>query len=198
MKLADLARATAKLDAATYSKEYPLPAIVFVSGPVVMSAAEDTPTVSDEIAEFETTTCFRLVQRAASAGLETKRVERRALPIEPPNLGSRVVFLARKSRWTSFAGVVTLGRATVHDISVPLPTVSRFHASFTELPEGWTIADEGSVNGTFVNGERLARLGKAYLHEGTRVGFGVRTEALFLGPRELFALMARLRSAEPG
>jgi hypothetical protein len=49
--------------------------------------------------------------------------------------------------------------------------VSRVHARFERVEDGWTVVDDGpSTNGTFVNGERLS--GRRGLSDGDTVRFG--------------------------
>ena len=50
---------------------------------------------------------------------------------------------------------VMLGRLNECDICLPDRNVSRRHAEFAALPQGWTVQDLESTNGTFVNGSRL-------------------------------------------
>jgi hypothetical protein len=52
--------------------------------------------------------------------------------------------------------IITLGRDITNDIVVNDPEVSRHHARLTRTPNGYTLEDLGSTNGTFVNGHRLA------------------------------------------
>ena len=55
------------------------------------------------------------------------------------------------------------------DLRFPGGTVSSVHARLERSDTGWTIADEGSKNGTFVNGERVAR---ASLRDGDLLEIG--------------------------
>ena len=48
-----------------------------------------------------------------------------------------------------------MGRAALNDIVVEEPGVSRQHAGIRGDSGGYWIADLGSRNGTFVNGERV-------------------------------------------
>ena len=49
------------------------------------------------------------------------------------------------------------GRASLNDIVVDEPGVSRQHAGIRGDAQGFTIADLGSRNGTFLNGERIGQ-----------------------------------------
>ncbi len=55
------------------------------------------------------------------------------------------------------------------DLSFPGSTVSSVHARLERGEAGWTVADEHSKNGTFVNGERVAR---AALRDGDLLEIG--------------------------
>jgi pSer/pThr/pTyr-binding forkhead associated (FHA) protein len=108
-----------------------------------------------------------------------------------------IVFLEKRAGTSGFNDVVTLGRATNQDISLPLSSVSKFHACFSPFAPGspfWKITDMGTTNGTFVDGVKLARGGEARLENGKRVGFGT-TSAVFVTPEGLHGLIADLKRA---
>ena len=66
--------------------------------------------------------------------------------------------------------VVNIGRAEYNDIVVPDPSVSSAHAKI-QLREGiWMLADIGSTNGSFVDGERVED--EAPLAPGAVIRFG--------------------------
>ncbi len=77
-------------------------------------------------------------------------------------------------------GLLTLGRATDCDLTVPDNTVSRRHAEIEIQGEGLRIRDLGSTNGTFLDGAPL--VGTAHVLPGSRVRFGQAT--LVLSERE--------------
>jgi pSer/pThr/pTyr-binding forkhead associated (FHA) protein len=52
-------------------------------------------------------------------------------------------------------GPVVIGRAAECDISVPADEISRRHALIKPTPEGLSVEDLGSSNGTFINGKRV-------------------------------------------
>jgi ABC transport system ATP-binding/permease protein len=67
------------------------------------------------------------------------------------------------------AGAVKIGRAADNDIVIPDVLASRHHATLVPTPSGVEIQDERSINGTFVNGNRVDR---ALLGEGDVVTIG--------------------------
>ncbi len=66
--------------------------------------------------------------------------------------------------------VVNLGRDITNNIVINDREVSRHHLRFMRGPEGYTIEDLGSTNGTFVNGKRVT--GAAALKNGDMIGLG--------------------------
>jgi pSer/pThr/pTyr-binding forkhead associated (FHA) protein len=66
-------------------------------------------------------------------------------------------------------GELVIGRASDLDLVLVEDMVSRKHAKVMVTPAGISIADLGSMNGTFVNGEKVKR---AQLKEGDRVLIG--------------------------
>jgi FHA domain/zinc-ribbon domain len=77
-----------------------------------------------------------------------------------PNAGSR--FLLDNE-------VTTAGRHPDSDIFLDDVTVSRRHAEFTRTEGGFTVADVGSLNGTYLNRERIE---KAPVGSGDEVQIG--------------------------
>ena len=53
---------------------------------------------------------------------------------------------------------VVVGRLAECQICLPDANVSRRHAAFMKLDDGWAIADLGSTNGTLVNGQGVERV----------------------------------------
>jgi hypothetical protein len=65
---------------------------------------------------------------------------------------------------------ITLGRDITNDIVINDPEVSRHHLRLSRGPEGYTLEDLGSTNGTFVNGQRLTS--PRPLRPGDAIGLG--------------------------
>lgn len=94
-----------------------------------------------------------------------------------------VLIGALRLRWTAPDGTpterdlppgatLTIGRSAACDIAIDDATLSRSHARLAVGPDGVTIEDLGSRNGTLVNGERVAR---TELQLGDRVSLGGRS-----------------------
>ncbi|HVQ55777.1 MAG TPA: FHA domain-containing protein [Pyrinomonadaceae bacterium] len=79
---------------------------------------------------------------------------------------------------------LSVGRTKENDLSIDDPSISKYHASLMLDAQGILhVADTGSTNGTFVNGERIA-YGKAVaVSERDKVRFGL-VEAQFQSPRK--------------
>lgn len=51
--------------------------------------------------------------------------------------------------------LITIGRLKENDIQLPLASVSGYHAQIEKENDNYYLTDRGSINGTFLNGERL-------------------------------------------
>jgi FHA domain/zinc-ribbon domain len=87
-----------------------------------------------------------------------------------PNAGSRFLL---------DSDLTTVGRHPGSDIFLDDVTVSRRHAEFYRHPAGFTVRDVGSLNGTYVNRERIE---EADLSDGDEVQVG-KFRLTFLGTR---------------
>jgi pSer/pThr/pTyr-binding forkhead associated (FHA) protein len=76
--------------------------------------------------------------------------------------------------------VTSSGRHPDSDIFLDDVTVSRRHAEFHRGPGGFTVRDVGSLNGTYVNRERVE---SATLNNGDEVQIGKFRLVFFAGPR---------------
>jgi hypothetical protein len=72
-----------------------------------------------------------------------------------------------------------VGRSNSADFVVPDPTVSARHAILTHRRGGWTLRDNRSTNGTFVNGWRIA--GETIVRPGDELLIG-RTRFVLAAP----------------
>jgi pSer/pThr/pTyr-binding forkhead associated (FHA) protein len=59
------------------------------------------------------------------------------------------------SRFLLDTEVVSAGRHPDSEIFLDDVTVSRRHAEFRRVPDGYVVADVGSLNGTYVNRDRI-------------------------------------------
>ena len=73
------------------------------------------------------------------------------------------------SRFELTSDITRLGRHPDSEISLDDITVSRRHADVQRTAEGYFVADSGSLNGTYVNQERVER---AQLRHGDELQIG--------------------------
>lgn len=100
-----------------------------------------------------------------------------------PNLGAR--FLLDSDR-------VTVGRHPNADIFLDDVTVSRTHALFLRHGKAFEVIDDGSLNGSYYNGERTDRSG---LHDGDEVQIGKFKLTFYASRHDLPALPVPAPSA---
>ena len=89
---------------------------------------------------------------------------------EVPNIATSMMRILRPgSGGPTPPGAITIGRATDNSIVIPDVLASRHHATLFTGPQGATITDANSINGTFVNGVRIK---EAILRSGDVVTIG--------------------------
>jgi len=89
--------------------------------------------------------------------------------------GTRIVLVEEEKDVRPYAlrDVTNLGRdETRADIAFDNPAVSRVHAALVKEDEDFIIYDQGSKNGTWVNGRRLPFKGHAVLETGDMIELG--------------------------
>jgi pSer/pThr/pTyr-binding forkhead associated (FHA) protein len=67
---------------------------------------------------------------------------------------------------------MVIGREPTCDITLQENLVSRQHARLQQSPQGWTVTDLGSTNGTFVNGRQIVAQEATPLKPGDRITIG--------------------------
>jgi pSer/pThr/pTyr-binding forkhead associated (FHA) protein len=83
--------------------------------------------------------------------------------------GGRLVCLTDGREYTVGEGSITLGRDAGADVVVTGTDVSRNHAEIRSDPEGYMLVDT-SVNGTYVNGERMGKTRRLSRADVIRIG----------------------------
>ena len=79
---------------------------------------------------------------------------------------------ARTGRLITLDARALVGRSAACPVVVDDPRASAEHAAIAWSGERWEIRDLGSLNGTWVDGRRLAAGERAALRRDTRLGFG--------------------------
>ena len=99
-----------------------------------------------------------LNQTEAEPGVESTP-EATLSGLEPVATGTALLVVKRGpnagSRFILDKNVITAGRHPESDIFLDDVTVSRRHAEFTRVGDGYEVADTGSLNGTYVNREAV-------------------------------------------
>jgi hypothetical protein len=128
--------------------------------PLSLDAADELPSCPNcggtefVRASLFTTSQQAIVALAPSAEDRSWLLELRAGLDEPGQYvayhsGGDVVAYALEREWTR------IGRSLAADIRFDDPTVSRRHALIVRQPDGLRVLDDRSLNGVFVNGERV-------------------------------------------
>jgi pSer/pThr/pTyr-binding forkhead associated (FHA) protein len=125
-------------------------------GSVLVAATSDTTVTIQPVEELTDLTD----DDAAVTLLELPRGVGMLVVKRGPNTGSRYVLESELTK---------AGRHPESDIFLDDITVSRRHAEFTTGEEGTTVRDVGSLNGTYVNRERID---EAKLASGDEVQIG--------------------------
>jgi pSer/pThr/pTyr-binding forkhead associated (FHA) protein len=115
-----------------------------------------------------TTITLSPVEAAGEVGDEEISV---SLEGHPPGVGLLVVKRGPNagSRFTLGDGTTTIGRHPESDIFLDDVTVSRRHAAVNLADGHYTVTDAGSLNGTYLNRERIE---KAVMHSGDELQIG--------------------------
>lgn len=102
-----------------------------------------------------------------------------------------VAYPLLKRAGAPFPERITVGRTRTMDLCLPLPQVSKCHAYFTLCDGGnrFLLTDNGSTNGTFVSGKRLAAEQPIEVRSGALLQFGD-FQALFFSSANLYALLS--------
>jgi FHA domain len=98
----------------------------------------------------------------------------------PKQYLDRVAFL-QKRKGNPFPNMVSLGRARNQDVCLALGTVSKVHCYFVKGVGGdWSIVDQRSRNGTFLNDQPLVPSQSTLLDDQAVLRFGDEVTARFL------------------
>ena len=131
----------------------------------------------------------------APAGLSPE--EQAAVTALPPTSALLVVQRGPSAgaRFLLDADRTVAGRSPDADIFLDDVTVSRKHVEFVREGEGFVVRDVGSLNGTYVNRDRIER---AVLRAGDEVQIGKFRMTFHPSPARAAADAPVVRQAEPG
>jgi pSer/pThr/pTyr-binding forkhead associated (FHA) protein len=92
------------------------------------------------------------------------QIEPRELVVEGPAAGTKVSIEKRP---------ITIGRASICDLTLEDDFISSRHLRVSMQPNGYVVEDLGSTNGTWVEGERLSE--PVLIKPGVRIKMGRNT-----------------------
>jgi FHA domain len=92
------------------------------------------------------------------------------------------------------SGPVVIGRAAECDISVPADEISRRHALVKPTPDGVSVEDLGSSNGTYINNKRVQH---GFLNPGDELRLDAVRFILVAPGMEMSAPTAPMKAAQP-
>ena len=122
-------------------------------GAAAPAAAAESPS------ETTATITFGGPQKEAEHREERSRSDADAAAVDALPAGRALLVVQRGpsagSRFLLDTDVVAAGRHPDSEIFLDDVTVSRRHAEFRRGPNGYTVADVGSLNGTYVNRDRI-------------------------------------------
>jgi len=122
------------------------------AGSTRRSIADPAPTSAYRIVDLDETTQMEAIQVGASYGGDAAPEMRPPAGVATLQIrqgpGAGAVFVLD-------ADVVSCGRDGGNEIALDGATVSRKHADFYRQGAGYTVSDLDSLNGTYVNGERV-------------------------------------------
>ncbi|MGH3364380.1 MAG: FHA domain-containing protein [Nocardioidaceae bacterium] len=153
-------------------------------GKRLMSEEAAAPTPGDREAPGETTATITFGAPGKPEGADERaalnEADAAAVDALPP--GSALLVVQRGpsagSRFLLDADQVNAGRHPDSEIFLDDVTVSRRHAEFRREGESFTVADAGSLNGTYVNRDRIDRV---LLTDGDEVQIGKYRLVFFSG-----------------
>ncbi len=123
------------------------------------SAAPAAPTSAESPGETTATITFGAPTKDPEHREERSLNDSDAAAVDALPPGSALLVVQRGpsagSRFLLDTDVVTAGRHPDSEIFLDDVTVSRRHAEFRRTPEGFSVADVGSLNGTYVNRDRI-------------------------------------------
>ncbi|MDQ7904094.1 DUF151 domain-containing protein [Phytohabitans sp. ZYX-F-186] len=115
------------------------------------NVADPAPTSAYRVLDLDATTQMEIIQPRDAGG--------RDAPVAHPPAGGAILQIRQGpgagAVFVLDGDVVSCGRDGNNEIALDGATVSRKHADFHRQGAGYTVADLDSLNGTYVNGERV-------------------------------------------
>ena len=146
--------------------------------------ASDDTTVGEPVGETTATIAVGGGDKADTSDRQLNPVDAAAVDALPT--GHALLVVQRGpgsgSRFLLDADVVNAGRHPDSEIFLDDVTVSRRHAEFNRTADGFTVSDVGSLNGTYVNRDRIETV---HLKDSDEVQIGKYRLVFFAGHEAL-------------
>jgi pSer/pThr/pTyr-binding forkhead associated (FHA) protein len=91
-----------------------------------------------------------------------------------------------------FANIISVGRAPSNDLQIPLETISKIHAVFSQIGTSWRVSDQNTTNGLTVNHSKISPNQPFEIKDGDRIRFGQEVDSTFHTPNGLFNFLRNL------
>lgn len=147
-----------------------------------MAGASDQPT-EESRAETTSTHTFAVPEKTETSSDRLNPVDAAAVDALPP--GHALLVVQRGpgagNRFLLDTDLVKAGRHPDSEIFLDDVTVSRRHAEFKRETESFSVSDSGSLNGTYVNRDRIDSVD---LRDGDEVQIGKYRLVFFSGHRQ--------------
>jgi hypothetical protein len=182
------------LDEALFSSQFPHPALVFSAFDPDQKRSPQVDPMAETGEHLELPQKPRFVTQADENGPTPDRPIAIGRATDAPGR-LEVVFLEKTDR-NPFAHMITVGRAPNNDVILAHPTISKVHAYLSGTPSGWTLTDQKSRNGTYLQGNQLPAGSTTPLTDGDVVRLGPEIRATFFSPHGLYQFLLRHRKGK--
>jgi hypothetical protein len=106
--------------------------------------------------------------------------------------GKLRVFKVKKENLNAFVDMITVGRASNNDISLPFGNISKFHAYFKVDGDTYTLTDAGSTNSTFLNNNQLKPDKPSEVNDGDGLSISPQADFIFYRPDSFYTWVKNL------
>lgn len=172
--LGELASEVRGLSLAAYKAKFPAPALLLQAATLASSEKIDTPTEGDDGGITMKSKAVDPIQLAAQAATD---------------VNAALVFFLAKSGRNPFSSMITIGRARNNDVLIESGLVSKLHAYVLTRPDGLFIFDQGSTNGTKVDGVMLKKGEGGQLRDGCTIELAPNIALRYHTVETLFSLI---------
>jgi hypothetical protein len=169
LSVAQLVNELVGLDATSYAARFPMPLLLQLN---------------------EGQSSEPLWKTTARAGVQARKLVAESFPL----YAFRV---EKRPGANAFSHMITIGRAANNDVVLPYEAISKFHASLVTGPNGWSLTDARSSNGSWLEGQALIPLRPYTLRSGITLDLAHAVLLMFVEASEAFDLLTKRRDSAP-